>query len=123
MPKHILLIDDELDIREVAALSLETVAGWKVTSASSGREGVELAKTTHPDAILLDVMMPEHDGPATLQSLRADAATAAIPIIFLTAKLQSIEHARLRAMGATGTVAKPFDPMTLARQVSEILGW
>jgi len=123
MSKHILLIDDEDDIREVTAVSLETVAGWRVSSAGSGRAGIELARTARPDAILLDVMMPEQDGPATLRLLRNDKVTAEIPVIFLTAKVQSIERERLHAIGAAGTLAKPFNPLTLANQVKEILGW
>ena len=123
MQKHILLIDDEEDIREVVSLSLQTVAGWRVTSAGSGQEGLELAKTIPPDAVLLDVMMPGQDGPATLRMLRGDAATATIPVIFLTAKVQSIERERLQGAGAAGFLSKPFNPMTLADEVSEILGW
>ena len=123
MRKHILLIDDEEDIREVTAISLEMVAGWQVSSASSGLAGVELAKKVLPDAILLDVMMPDQDGPETLRLLRSDQSTARIPVIFLTAKVQSIERERLQAIGATATLAKPFDPITLAARMSEILGW
>lgn len=123
MRKHILLIDDEDDIREVTAVSLETVAGWQVSSAGSGIAGIELARTIRPDAILLDVMMPEQDGPATLRVLRNDEVTAGIPVIFLTAKVQSIECDRLKAIGAAGTLAKPFNPLTLANQVMDILGW
>ena len=123
MPKHILLIDDEDDIREVTAVSLETVAGWQVSSAGSGVAGIELARTSLPDAILLDVMMPGQDGPATLRMLRNDKITAKIPVIFLTAKVQSIERERLRAIGAAGTLAKPFNPLTLANQIKEILDW
>ena len=123
MPKHILLIDDEQDIREVVALSLETVAGWRVSSAGSGREGIELAKQAAPDAVLLDVMMPGQDGPATLRLLRSDETTARIPVIFLTAKVQSIERERLQGSGAAGFLSKPFNPLTLATEVSAILGW
>lgn len=123
MQRHILLIDDEEDIREVVSLSLETVAGWRVTSAGSGREGIELAKKAMPDAVLLDVMMPGQDGPATLRLLRSDETTAQIPVIFLTAKVQSIERERLQGAGAAGFLAKPFNPMTLATEVSQILGW
>lgn len=123
MQRHILLIDDEDDIREVTAVSLETVAGWQVSSARSGVDGIELAKKAVPDAILLDVMMPEQDGPATLRLLRSNAVTAQIPVIFLTAKAQSIERERLQAIGAVGTLAKPFNPLTLANQICEILNW
>ena len=123
MQKHILLIDDEEDIREVVALSLETVAGWRVTSAGSGQQGMELARTASPDAVLLDVMMPGQDGPATLRLLQSDTITAKIPVIFLTAKVQSLERERLRGAGAAGFLSKPFNPMTLATEIADILGW
>jgi two-component system, OmpR family, alkaline phosphatase synthesis response regulator PhoP len=122
MSKHILLIDDEEDIREVTATSLETVAGWRVTSATCGREGVEIARRVLPDAIIMDVMMPEQDGPATLRLLRSDESTACIPVIFLTAKVQPVDG-RLEALGAAGTLRKPFDPLSLAQDVSKLLGW
>ena len=123
MPKRVLLVDDEDDIREVAGMSLETVAGWTVLAARSGREGVKIATAEHPDAILLDVMMPDMDGPATFLSLQEEAATKDIPVIFLTAKAQTREQRGFRELGAQGVISKPFDPMTLADQVSEILGW
>lgn len=121
--KHILLIDDEDDIREVAAMSLETVAGWRVTCASTGMEGIKLAEEAAPDAILLDVMMPDQDGQQTLRLLRQNAKTKSIPVLFLTAKVQAIERKRLQDIGASGTLAKPFDPMKLANEISETLGW
>jgi CheY-like chemotaxis protein len=121
--KHILLIDDEDDIREVASMSLETVAGWRVTCARSGEEGVKLAERTEPDAILLDVMMPDQDGPQTLRLLRQNGKTKNIPVLFLTAKVQAIERQRLKDLGASGTLAKPFDPMKLADEISQTLGW
>lgn len=121
--KHILLIDDEDDIREVAAMSLETVAGWRVTCASSGEEGIRLAEHAAPDAILLDVMMPDQDGPQTLRLLRQNAKTKTIPVLFLTAKVQAFERQRLKDIGASGTLAKPFDPMKLADEISQTLGW
>ena len=121
--KHILLIDDEDDIREVAAMSLETVAGWRVTCASSGEEGIRLAEHAAPDAILLDVMMPDQDGPQTLRRLRQNAKTKSIPVLFLTAKVQAFERQRLKDIGASGTLAKPFNPMKLADEISQTLGW
>jgi len=121
--KHILLIDDEDDIREVAAMSLETVAGWRVTCARSCAEGVKLAEDATPDAILLDVMMPDQDGPQTLRLLRQNAKTKSIPVLFLTAKVQPVERQRLKDIGASGTLAKPFDPMKLADEIAQTLGW
>ena len=121
--RRILLIDDEDDIREIAALSLETTAGWEVTAAESGREGLSKATSWQPEAILLDVMMPDMDGPQTFLALRHQPETAKIPVIFLTAKAQAAERRGLLETGANGVIAKPFDPLTLAAEISTILGW
>jgi len=120
-PKHILLVDDEDDIREVAALSLEAVGGWRVSSASGGGRGVAIARAEHPDAILLDVMMPGLDGPATFACLQEDPLTRDIPVILLTAKAQNADRRRFAALGVAGTLTKPFDPMTLTDQIAVIL--
>jgi len=119
--KTILLIDDEDDIREVATLTLETMGDFAVTSASGGEAGIECATRERPDAILLDVMMPELDGPSTLARLREIEGTRDIPVIFLTAKVQAVDRRRLADLGAVGIIAKPFDPMTLAEEVSALL--
>ena len=118
----ILIIDDEDDIRSISRLALGRVGGMDVTDASSGKDGIAKAVAEAPDAILLDVMMPEQDGPATLLLLKADPRTAGIPVIFLTAKAMASELERLRALGAAGVLTKPFDPMTLAASVRALLG-
>ncbi|HYW11272.1 MAG TPA: response regulator [Longimicrobium sp.] len=123
MSRKILLVDDEDDIREVAQMSLEMTAGWDVVTASSGAEGLRMAAAERPDAILLDVMMPGMDGPATARALKADAATADIPIILLTAKVQAADRRRFDDLGVAGILAKPFDPMALADEVRGVLGW
>jgi len=123
MPKRVLLVDDEDDIREVAGMSLETVAGWSILAARSGREGLKIAAEQQPDAILLDVMMPDMDGPSTFKNLQENDSTKSIPVIFLTAKAQTREQRGFRELGALGVISKPFDPLTLADQVAEILGW
>jgi CheY-like chemotaxis protein len=104
-------------------MSLEMVAGWEVIPARSGDEGVRLAARHRPDAILLDVMMPGMDGPATALKLREQAGTAAIPVILLTAKVHPADRRRFEGAGVAGVLAKPFDPMELAAQVSSLLGW
>jgi CheY-like chemotaxis protein len=119
--QHILLVDDEDDIREVAALSLEAVGGWRVSSAADGDSALAMARAERPDVILLDVMMPGVDGPATFRRLQDDPRTSAIPVILLTAKAQAADHRRFAELGVTGTLTKPFDPMTLADQVATIL--
>jgi CheY-like chemotaxis protein len=123
MDRNILIIDDESDIREVAAMSLETVCGWGVVQAGSGKDGMRIAAERQPDAILLDVMMPDLDGPSTLQLLRANQATANIPVIFLTAKVQSADRKRFSDLGVAAVLSKPFDPMILGEQIAEALGW
>ena len=120
---RILVIDDEADIRVVSRMSLEKVGGWEVLEADSGARGIELAEAERPDAILLDAMMPEMDGPATIQKLKAAVATREIPVVFLTAKLQPAERERYVELGAVGVLAKPFDPMTLPDDVAATLGW
>jgi len=119
--KHILLVDDEDDIREVATISFEAVAGWQVSSASSGSEGIAKAISESPDAILLDVMMPGMDGPTTFARLHADPATHKIPVILLTAKTQGADLRQFEELGVAGVLTKPFDPMTLPRQVADVL--
>ena len=121
--RKILIVDDENDIREVAATSMEAVCGWSVLQARSGPEGVQLAQEQHPDAILLDVMMPDMDGPTTLQQLRSNTSTSAIPVIFLTAKVQGSDRKRFAEFGVAAVLPKPFDPMLLCSQISEALGW
>jgi CheY-like chemotaxis protein len=118
-----LIIDDEADIREVAALSLETVAGWEIFTASSGVLGLEIAIKEQPDAVLLDVMMPGMDGPTTFRELRNNPATAAIPVLLLTAKVQSSDQRRFADLGVNAILFKPFDPLALADQIAAALGW
>lgn len=121
--KRILIVDDEDDIREVVQLSLETVAGWEVVSACSGRDALALLQSDKFDVILLDVMMPDMDGPATFRRLQANESTQAIPVILLTAKVQAADRRRFEEMGVSGIIAKPFDPLVLAEQVTQCLGW
>lgn len=121
--KHILVIDNEPYIQEVTQICLETVAGWQVSVASSGQAGITQAAATQPDAILLDVMMPDMDGPTTLRHLQANAATRQIPVLLLTAKVQASDRDRYSNLGINGVIAKPFDPLQLASQIAQALGW
>ena len=123
MSRRILIIDDEDDIRQVAALSLETVAGWDVIVASSGAQGLQRAAEHLPDAILLDVMMPGMDGPTTFRELRKNPLTAKIPVLLLTAKVQGADQRRFADLGVEAVLLKPFDPLTLSSQMEKILGW
>ena len=122
-PKKILVVDDEDPIREIAALSLQAVGGYAVLTAESGADCLEQAAAQQPDAILLDVMMPGMDGPTTFQTLQSDATTRDIPVVLLTAKVQTSDHRRFAELGVAGVLAKPFDPVALPGQVAEVLGW
>jgi CheY-like chemotaxis protein len=123
MARKILIVDDEEDIREVARLSLETVGRWSVITAGSAHEGLATASAEQPDAILLDVMMPDLDGAAAFREFQAQPATCSIPVILLTAKVQAGERRRFAELGVKGVIAKPFDPMKLAQQIAGLLGW
>jgi len=119
---RILHIDDEPDIREVTALALGIDPEIELTSCPSGQAALDTLKAgLRPDAILLDVMMPGLDGPGTLEQIRAMEDHAATPVIFMTARAQAQEQARFIGLGAVGVIIKPFDPMTLAGQVRDIL--
>ncbi|MBE9156051.1 response regulator [Nodosilinea sp. LEGE 06152] len=121
--KRILIIDDEADVREIAKASLEITRQWEVTTAASGEEGVRLASTYHPDAILLDVVMPKTDGLATLQQLSKNTDTCHIPVILLTATLRLATQQTFVAAGARAVLVKPFDPGLLGGQIESVLGW
>jgi CheY-like chemotaxis protein len=121
--KSVLLIDDEEAIQEVVQMGIEIEVGWQVSIASSGMTGIALAEAEQPDAILLDVMMPELDGVATLSLLKANPKTQSIPVIFLTAKIQAVDRDRIQTLGVEGIITKPFNSMTLASQIAKILQW
>ncbi len=120
--RSVLLVDDDADIRQIGAIALGAVGGLEVLEAQGGLEALQMAREHHPDVILLDVMMPDLDGPMTLAELRRDPVTQGVPVIFLTAKVQASDVQRYISMGAKGAIAKPFDPMTLAGQVRGMLG-
>lgn len=119
--ERVLLVDDDPRIRKIAQISLEGVGKWKVTLVSSGFEAIDAAVKEHPDVILLDVMMPEMDGPTTLAKIREIAEIASIPVIFFTAKVQKQELDSYLALGAAGIISKPFDPMKLPTEIQEIV--
>ncbi|QPQ56150.1 response regulator [Allosphingosinicella flava] len=116
MTTRLLYVDDEDDIREVAAMALELDPELEVRTCSSGFDALVAAAEWQPAIILLDVMMPGMDGPTTLARLRCNAVTAAIPVVFITARTQAHEVEKFKEMGVKGVIAKPFDPMTLAVQ-------
>lgn len=121
--RRVLVVDDDDLLREVAKAALELVGGWQVTTSHSGAEAFALAVAAPPDAILLDVMMPGLDGPDTVAALAQSEKTRDIPVIFLTAKRSGEDLSDWQDLGLAGVIAKPFDPMALAHQMSQLLGW
>ncbi|MEH2070378.1 MAG: response regulator [Nostoc sp.] len=123
MSRNILIVDDEEDVQAIAKLGLEMGAGWNVLTACSGREALNIAANFKLDVILLDMMMPDMDGRATLQQLKANPATQSIPVILLTAKVQDSDRNSFTGLDVAAVFAKPFRPLKLAAQISEALSW
>lgn len=121
--RRVLIVDDEERIQEVIQTCLEILNGWQVTTAGSGKDAIARALAEQPEAILLDVSMPDMDGLTVLQALRKQPQTQAIPVIFLTAKVQPADQAAFAQLAIAGVINKPFDPLTLAAQVAQILNW
>jgi two-component system OmpR family response regulator len=117
----VLIVDDDEDIRIVAELAARRIGNWNVVCAASGEEALTMASRELPDIILLDAMMPVLDGLGTMKRLRTDPKTAAIPVIFLTAKVQQHEIERYLELGARGVIRKPFDATTLPSEIRRIL--
>ena len=116
----IMYVEDQPDIQMVATVALESVGGFEVLICSGGEEALKKVRAFNPQLILLDVMMPGMDGPTTKVELEKLPETAAIPIVFMTAKIQPAEVAEYKEMGALDVIPKPFDPMTLSDQIREI---
>lgn len=121
--KRILIVDDEERIREVVRACLVKLAKWEAITAASGAEAIQIAALKQPDAILLDVSMPGMDGVETLQHLQSNPQTQAIPVIFLTAKVQPLEQAQYQQLGVAGLIVKPFDPLQISKEISQRLSW
>ena len=115
------LIEDDADLRRVVQLTLQFGASWDVTTAPDGPAGIEAVRQLQPDVVLVDLMMPGMDGYEVCRRLLGDRATSAIPIVLLTAR-QNLDAARVRASGARGVIAKPFDPDALAAAILALCG-
>lgn len=121
--KRVLIVDDEASIQKVVSLSLKMEASWDILTASSGAEGIFQAEIHDPDVILLDVMMPDMDGIATFEALYNNPRTQAIPVVLLTAKTRTAEQRLFQKIGVAGVITKPFNPLTLASQIANLLNW
>jgi CheY-like chemotaxis protein len=115
--RRVMCVEDDADIRTILEFSLATVGGYEVLCCAGGRSALEQAPAFRPDLVLLDVMMPDLSGPETLVLLRALPSMAGVPVVFLTAKAMPDELEQLLVHGATGLIVKPFDPMTLPKDI------
>lgn len=118
---RVMYVEDDPDIRAIAEIALQDVGGFEALLCESGDMALKKTLDFDPELILLDVMMPGMDGPTTLKALRQLDGMADVPVIFMTARLQSSEVREYRELGALGVIPKPFDPMTLSDKISEIL--
>ena len=119
--RKVLLAEDDEDIQKVARMSLQFRGGWEVSLATNGVECLNLAAKDPPDLILLDCMMPTLDGYETCRRLKQDPVLRHIPVIFLTARAQETEIKKGLLLGAVGYLVKPFNPMSLAAEILQIL--
>ena len=124
-PTCLLVIDDEPDVREIVQVSLEYSRSWQVLTAKSGQEGLAIAQTQQPDAILLDMDLNDMDGYGILSELRHHPKTVHIPVIFLTANrsVKANEEMQTPELEVHGAIQKPFDPGLLANQIEVLLNW
>jgi CheY-like chemotaxis protein len=119
-PLSVLYVEDDDGIRMIGEMALADVGGMRVRACASGDEALAAVQSFHPDLLVLDVMMPGMDGPATLKALRALPDVAAVPAVFMTAKIMPHEVEGLKKLGAIEVVPKPFDPMTIAETLRDI---
>ncbi len=119
--EHVLLVDDDANIRLIVQMTIEGLTDWKLTVAESGTEALQLLEAQRPDLVLLDIMMPDIDGTMIFETIK-ERFQSQVPVIFMTAKVQSQEIRKLKTLGVAGVIVKPFDPMELIAQVQTILG-
>lgn len=119
--RTVLVVDDDDDVREITKLAMELSGRWSVLSAGNGPVALTLVREHEPDVVLLDVMMPGMDGPTTFRQMQEDPATADVPVILLTAKVQVGQRQVWDDLDVAGVISKPFDPTTLAGRVEDIL--
>lgn len=119
--RKVLLVDDDPSIRQIGSLSLRNIGKWQVWVAENGEEAVALVLREAPDLVLLDYMMPGLDGPATLRHIREQKSAAQLPVLFLTARSEEAEVAKMMELGVQGVIIKPFAPLLLPGQIRQLV--
>jgi len=118
--RHVACVDDDVDILEITKFALADVGGLAVTTFEGPRAALQGVAAAKPDMILMDVMMPEMDGPTAFKMLRKQDDASRIPVVFMTARVQPHELRDYLALGAVGVISKPYDPLTLAQNLADI---
>ena len=118
--EHILIVDDEEDIITIAVMALEALGGFQVSTAINGQDFLDKVDDVNPDLILLDVMMPEVDGPTALKKYLKDKGDVAKPVVFMTAKTQKHEVESFLSLGAKRVLSKPFNPTLICNELEQI---
>lgn len=117
---RILYAEDEPDVQTIVEISVWSTSSFEIKTCKNGKLLLECVEEYNPDLILLDVMMPEMDGPTTYKNLQANENTKKIPVVFITAKAQSHEVELFKETGVIGVITKPFDPVTLCSEIQKI---
>jgi CheY-like chemotaxis protein len=120
LQKKVLVIDDDTAIRVVVRVSLSKLGGYDVLDASSGAEGLEIARLEHPDAIILDLAMPIMNGFEVLKHLQTNPLTKSIPVVLLTANTDRVNRSEINS---AAVIPKPFDALELPHQIAIACGW
>jgi CheY-like chemotaxis protein len=121
--KRVLVIDDQPEVRTIVQYSLEDIAGWDISLAGSGEEGLTHVIAGSFDGIVLDVNMPTMNGLTFLKQLRARLDLPFIPVVLLTAEVNLSQDPLFNELGIAGVIAKPFDPLLISKQISSFLSW
>lgn len=116
----ILYAEDEPDVQTIVEISVWSTSNYEIKTCKNGKLLLECVEEYKPDLILLDVMMPEMDGPTTYKNLQLNEKTKYIPVIFITAKAQTHEVELFKETGVIGVITKPFDPITLCSDIQNI---
>ena len=121
--KQILLIEDDKDNRYLLEFALREQTNWEIKTVSNGIEGIKIAKSERPDAILLDYMLPQMNGLKVCQTLRQNLFTSTIPIIFITAMVNTASLDLLKNTHAVGVITKPLNMISLASKIKNMCDW
>ena len=121
VPFSVLLVDDDPAVRAVTEASLRVLGGFEVTPAPGGAQAIELCRGSRFDLVLIDVMMPLLDGPATIRAMKTENLLDTTPFVFLTAKVHPEAQDALLSLGATRVIAKPFEPEALVEQIRSVI--